>query len=223
MVGMGILESVLDRRVSEDRRVVNEERWRWTTTRLRRQVGKIPLDLESESVRSRSCLFRILLISVRVVTEERFDRYEPSNYSKRRAISPAPGISSTLGSPILSHAQPLPLPTPPPIPSSLILSTSLPITIPSPTFAHHSFFSSLNHRRGSIGTASSPGHYSRPASPAPSSLSSSAGGRGNNFATQNSSMIMGLMSGRAEREEERTNGGSKMGETGDGLGRMKLD
>ena len=165
---------------------------------------------------------RITLISnhVRAVTEERFDRYEPSSYSKRRAISPAPGLPSSLGSPILSHAQSLP--TPPPISSSTL--TSMPITIPSPTFAHHSFFSSLNYQRGSIGTASSPGHYSRPTSPAPSSLSSSAGGRGNNFATQNSSsMIMGLMSGRAEREEERTNGGSKMGETGDGLGRMKLD
>lgn len=97
----------------------------------------------------------------------------------------------------------------PPLPPPM---TSMPISIPSPTLPHHSlFFSSLAQ--------------SRAGSPVPSSLSSSAG-RTVNYLSQPQGAIMGLMSGRVEREEGVVaNGGAqqKLGEAGDTLGRMTLE
>lgn len=132
-----------------------------------------------------------------MTNDERFEPYAQA--FKRRAVSPASG-----GSPILS------LPNPPP-PTSLTLppSHTLPIAIPSPTLGpHHSFFSTI-----------SSGMRSRAGSPVASSLSSSAGRGPGGFLGGNPALGM-VMSGRAERDEERS--GSKASETTEGLGSMSL-
>lgn len=131
----------------------------------------------------------------KLVTEERFEPY--AHAFKRRAVSPA---STTSGSPILSFAQNLLS-----LPASTNSLLPLPISIPSPTLGHHhSFFNSLNHPYT---------NSSRGASPVPSSLSSSAG-----RTTYPAPTLLGLMSGRAERESQEEKNSTKIAE----LGNMNL-
>jgi hypothetical protein len=109
--------------------------------------------------------------------------------------------------------------------TSYTTTTTIPISIPSPTLgSHYSFFSSLNN-----GSSVGGHHSSRGASPGGSSASSSWGrpnlfgptSNNNNLASKGArNEFLGLLSGQRDKDGEKS---GRIGEAKDQLGNMSLE